>query len=539
MEPNSTDPATSRRASPYKVRSDFNAALSPEFLFTQMAATVQDVFWVSAPDLTTLLYASPGFERVWGQPWEQAPHPPAAVIGAAHPEDLTRALKEIRSVQETPRDVEYRILRPDGSMRWIRNRVRAVHDERGQVAMLVGAAADITERKLFQKALIESHARFVTVLDSMDADIYVADFDSYEILFVNRRIEESYGRDLRGRKCWEVFRQQAGPCDRCIQPDLIASDGQPRAGVTWESRSPITGKWYLNYDRAIKWADGRMVRLQIATDISRIKNLETETSRIHAHLQQAQKMEAIGALAGGIAHDFNNILTAILGHTEIAMMGGYESSPANRNLEMVIKAGHRARELVKQILTFSRQAKNEFEAVQIGFIVEEALNLMRSLLPSAISIRTRLHSQSAVMADPTQIHQVIVNLCMNAAHAMQDKGGELYISLEDLNPSPAFFNAHPDLRPGAYQKLTVRDNGHGIAPDMLTSIFEPFFTTKQHGEGTGMGLVVVKGIINSHQGAITVASTVGKGTTFEIFLPIAAAPASVQAISDDASRRRF
>ena len=144
---------------------------SPDFLLHQMAATIQEVFWVSLPDLSALLFASPGFERVWGQPWDPAPQPPAAIVGAAHPEDLSRVLREIHSVRDSPRIIEYRILRPDGGIRWIRNRVRGVYDGSGRLTALAGAADDITERKLFQKALIESHARFVTVLDSIDAHI--------------------------------------------------------------------------------------------------------------------------------------------------------------------------------------------------------------------------------------------------------------------------------------------------------------------------------------------------------------------------------
>jgi len=484
-----------------------------------MAATIQEVFWVSPPDLSSLLFASPGFERVWGQPWDQAPGPPAAIVGAAHPEDLPRILNEIRSVRDAPRYIEYRILRPDGGIRWIRNRVRGVHDGSGRLAMLVGAAADITERKLFQKSLIESHARLVTVLDSIDADICVADLDTHEILFVNRHLQAGHGRELRGRTCWEMFGRESGPCARCICPELLDPDGKPGAGVGWESPCPVTGQWRLNYDRAIKWVDGRWVRLQIATDISRIKRLEMESCRIQNRLQQAEKMEALGALASGVAHDFNNILTAVLGHTEIAMMGAESSAAVQRNLHQVLRAGHRARDLVKQILTFSREADSEFQSIQIGVIVEEALNLMRASLPPTITIRTQLLSHTVVMADPTQIHQVIINLCTNAAHAMQEKGGELFIGLEDFHPDPAFLCEHPGLRPGACQKLIVRDTGHGIPPRTLTRIFEPFFTTKPGGEGTGMGLAVVSGIVKSHQGAIDVESEIGKGTTFRVCLP--------------------
>jgi len=495
--------------------------LAPDALFGHMATTIQEVFWLSPPDLKTLWYASPGFERVWGQAWDAAPQPPAAIVNAAHPDDFSRVFKEISSVRENPRDIEYRIVRPDGSIRWVRNRVHAVCDKEGRTVMLAGAAADITEAKLFQKSLIESHARFVTVLDSIDADIYVADLQSHEILFANRHIRESFGKDLLGKKCWDVFRNETGPCSMCSNPRLFDSDGKPSGGVAWEGgRNPVTGKWYLNHDRAIQWVDGRQVRIQIATDITRLKDLERESANIQAQLQQAQKMEAIGTLAGGIAHDFNNILTAVLGYTEIALMGVEEASAVSRNLHEVLRAGNRARALVKQILTFSRQTEHEFKPARLSLIVVEALNLIRASLPSTISIKQRLDSQSAVMADPTQIHQVILNLCTNAAYAMREKGGELFVGLEDKIPEPLFFQEHPNLAPGAYQKLTIRDSGCGIPMEVISRIFDPFFTTKQPGEGTGMGLAVVMGIVQGHKGVITVESTPGQGTAFHLLFPI-------------------
>jgi PAS domain S-box-containing protein len=494
------------------------AVPSPDFLLHQMAATIQEVFWVSPPDLSALLFASPGFERVWGQPWDQAPQPPAAIAGAAHPEDLSRVLREIRAVRNNPRDIEYRILRPDGSIRWIRNRVRGVCDESGRLAALAGAAADITERKLFQKALIESHARFVTVLDSMDADIYVADLDTHEILFVNRHLQAGCDRELRGRTWAEIYSEETGCRERFSNRLRVGSVAQP-GGEVWESRRGDTGKWFLNNARTIKWVDGRLARLQVATDISRIKNLEMETNRFRTRLQQAEKMEAIGTLAGGIAHDFNNILTAILGHTEIAMMGAAGASAVHRNLQQVLKAGRRAQDLVRRILTFSRESDREFKPVWIGIIIEEAVALMRASLPPTISIRTQLLSQAETLADPTQVHQVVFNLCMNAAHAMRDKGGEVFIGLESCRPDPVVLSEHPELRPGPYQKLIVQDSGHGIPAENRSLIFEPFFTTKHRGEGTGMGLAVVSGIVKRHKGAIIVESRIGEGTRFEVYLP--------------------
>jgi nitrogen-specific signal transduction histidine kinase/CheY-like chemotaxis protein len=266
--------------------------------------------------------------------------------------------------------------------------------------------------------------------------------------------------------------------------------------------------------------DERLVRLQIATDISRIKDLEKESLRIQAQLQQAQKMEAIGTLAGGIAHDFNNILSAVIGYTEIVLGDIPENSSSHKNLQEVLKAGNRARDLVKQILTFSRQTEQELKPVQISHIGREALRLLRASLPTTIKIDQDLQSNSAVLADPTQIHQVIMNLCTNAAHAMRRKGGQLKITLSDVNLGAGFVSHHPFLSSGPYIELAVSDTGHGMEEYIVDRIFNPFFTTKDRGEGTGMGLAVVLGIVKSHGGTITVDSEIGKGSTFHVFLPV-------------------
>jgi signal transduction histidine kinase/ActR/RegA family two-component response regulator len=381
-------------------------------------------------------------------------------------------------------------------------------------------ASNISERKKSQKALIDSHVRFLMVLDSIDADIYVSDLENYEVLLTNRHMRESFGEDLVGKPCHQVFRNESIPCGNCTNDKLLDSDGKPTGVCVWEGKNPITGKWYINYDRAVKWVDGRFVRLQVATDISRSKDLEKESLRIQAQLQQAQKMEAIGTLAGGIAHDFNNILSAVIGYTEIALADIPEGSSQHRNLQEVLKAGSRARDLVQQILTFSRQTEQELKPVQIDQIVRETLKLLRASLPTTVKISHDIQSDSAVMADPTQIHQVIMNLCTNAAHAMRPKGGRLNINLSDVVLGGSFLEQHPYMSPGAYIRLRVIDTGHGMNKATLDRIFDPFYTTKERGEGTGMGLAVVLGIVKSHGGAITVESEEGKGSTFNVFLPV-------------------
>ena len=265
--------------------------------------------------------------------------------------------------------------------------------------------------------------------------------------------------------------------------------------------------------------------LAIARDITKRKQAEKETETLQMRLQQAQKMEAVGTLAGGIAHDFNNILSAIIGYTEIALDDVKKETLLHSNLKEVFKAGRRAKDLVKQILAFSRQSEQERQRLQVKYLTKEALKLLRSSLPTTIEIRQDIQSDSVVLADPTQIHQVLMNLCTNAGSAMQEKGGVLDVKLKDVELDTEFTSRHPDLKPGLYVNLTVSDTGHGMSPKVLERIFDPFFTTKEKGEGTGMGLSVVHGIVKSYGGTITAYSEPGKGSTFNVFLPVTEAKA--------------
>ncbi|MFH0997877.1 MAG: response regulator [Pseudomonadota bacterium] len=229
----------------------------------------------------------------------------------------------------------------------------------------------------------------------------------------------------------------------------------------------------------------------------------------------------MGTLAGGIAHDFNNILAAILGYTELTRSTMPQGTPEYRNLEQVIKASSRARDLVQQILLFSRQDTAELKPVRVSVIAKEALQLLRATLPSTIEIRQSLasSSESRILADPSQIHQLLMNLGTNAAHAMREKGGILEVSLSDVNPESDAFTHNPELKPGPYILLTVSDTGHGMDRSVMDRIFDPFFTTKRSGEGTGMGLSVVHGIVKRHGGTLSVSSQVDKGTAFQLFFP--------------------
>lgn len=270
---------------------------------------------------------------------------------------------------------------------------------------------------------------------------------------------------------------------------------------------PIVGSGYVN---------------AYGLDITQRKKAEKEKMELELQLSQKQKMEAIGTLAGGIAHDFNNILGAMQGYLELSLDDLPEESDVRDNLEQILSCVNRAAKLVKQILTFSRkdQQEQEKEPVQISSIVKEVLGMLRSSLLATIKISRKIHADSSmVLADSTQIHQVLVNLCTNASHAMQGADGLLEVSLEDVNLESETRIGDEHLGPGPYVKLSVSDSGCGMEKEVLERIFEPFFTTKKVNEGTGLGLSVVHGIIKSHDGAITVSSTPGQGTTFDIFLP--------------------
>ena len=265
----------------------------------------------------------------------------------------------------------------------------------------------------------------------------------------------------------------------------------------------------------------------LLVEIAERKRAEQVRDQLEIQLRQSQKMEAIGALAGGIAHDFNNILSVIIGYSELAQINANSSCPEGNSrvlldLQGVLQAATRAKNLVKQILTFSRQQTGDRKPMEIGNIIREGLRMLRSLIPQSIEIRAPLQAEGAVvLADPTQLHQIIMNLGTNAYHAMRETGGILTVELEQtvlLEDDPQRMNWH--LTPGPYVVLRVSDSGAGMELAVLERIFEPYFTTKDKDSGTGMGLAVVHGIVKNHDGHISVSSEPGKGSTFQVHLPL-------------------
>lgn len=269
-------------------------------------------------------------------------------------------------------------------------------------------------------------------------------------------------------------------------------------------------------------ADTRQVLLFFAStwDIIKQKRLEAEKKKVEARLVQAHKMEAIGTLAGGIAHDFNNILGVILGYTELAKEDAPLGSRFASGLDQVLIAGNRAKDLVKQILAFSRQTEMERFPLQLQPIIKEAVKMLRASIPTTIDIQENIDlSCGLVLADPTQIHQILMNLCANANHAMEKSGGILKIELRRTDVGNDVLGANVPLKPGQYIELVVSDTGVGIGLDIIQKVFDPYFTTKELGKGTGMGLAIVHGIITEYGGAVTVESELQHGTTFHVYFP--------------------
>ncbi len=412
--------------------------------------------------------------------------------------------------------------RMDGSTLWFKT-IKVPIDLPGHPRCVLGVHLDITD----QVAAEEQQSLLFTAIEQSPEAVIITDREG-TIQFVNPAFETITG----------FARQEAIGRN----PRILKSDAHDAAfyhnmwetlvqGDTWRGRIVNRKKDGTKYTEEatispVRSRGGKVMHyVAVKRDISR--ELETET-----RLRQSQKMEAIGTLAGGIAHDFNNILTSAIGFTELALDEAAKGSRLEGYLKEIFIAGMRARDLVAQILTFARQSEETVKPVQVGMIVQEVVKLLRPSVPSSIDIRQTIESDGQIMADPTQIHQVCMNLCTNAVQAMEDRGGVLEIRVGDAPVNQGISGVHGNLAPGRYLVLAVSDTGCGIPPDIMETIFEPYFTTKGVGAGTGLGLSVVHGIVKSCGGEISVQSGPGNGAAFTIYLPRADAQKTMAETTD-------
>jgi PAS domain S-box-containing protein len=393
----------------------------------------------------------------------------------------------------------------------------------GETVGVIMRILDITAKLQAQEVQRESRERLKLVVNNIPVVVGRL-YQDGTVDFLEDKLEgltgfSSQGFGAGGRPWSEVILEEDQEPARKAFLHALGTDH------TYVSQYRVKGKdgrviWLQESGQITCDSQGRALYTDIVLlDVTQRKQAEEMRPQFEAQLRQAQRMDAIGSLAGGIAHDFNNILGVMLGYTEMALMTLKEDDSLKRRLQQVLRAGKRGKELVAQILSFSRPTPQKRRPVKISAIVKEALNMLRATLPSTIELRMRLdEDQDTILADPTQMHQVIINLCANAAHAMRDKGGLLDISVKPVNLDTKAAAQFHGLSPGPHLRLTVKDSGHGMDRDTMEKIFDPFFTTKKMEEGTGMGLAVVHGIIKAHEGAITVQSKVGKGSEFQIYL---------------------
>jgi PAS domain S-box-containing protein len=435
------------------------------------------------------------------------------------PDSLEQVVQNIRKGHDRQYEVEG--VRKDGSFYPLAINGKNIPYKGREVRVI--EFRDISERKQAEEALRESEVLHAKMVANIGEVIVLIDENGIN-RYKSPNIEKHFG--------WKPEEVVGRPTMDNVHPEDREAVGEILANLLGESRSTVNLECrYRCRDGSYKWIEftgtnllddpGICGVLGNYRDITNRYLAKKEKAKLEFRLQQAQKMEAIGTLAGGIAHDFNNILGAILGYGELARDDAPQESRFQHDVDQILVAANRAKDLVKQILDFGRHTQAVSNPLKIQPLIEEGLKMLRSSIPTTISIVENIDSDcGTILADPTQVHQILMNLCTNAFHAMEETGGVISVTLGSTTIEASDAELLSNVSPGEYLRLTVGDTGAGIRPDVIDRIFDPYFSTKEVGRGTGMGLAIIHGIMKNSGGAVAVDSRLGEGSTFEVYFPV-------------------
>ena len=489
------------------------ALMASEERFRQMAENIESVFWVSNAEISQMIYVSPAYEKIWGRTCESPYQQPRSFLEAVHPEDRERVISAMRSEHADAQGqfrLEYRIHRPDGSVRWIRDRGFPIRNQAGQLVRIVGIADDISEHKLASDTLRESEQYHRTVLETAMDGFWRLDLQG-RLRDVNEAYCRMSGYDKESLLAMHVsgLESTETAADTAAHIQRVVTAGQDR----FESKHRRKDGSTFDVEASAQYRpEGSGEIIAFVRDITQRKVLE-------AQLFQAQKLESIGRLAGGVAHDFNNILAAIM-----LQLGFLQQHPSldlelQESLSELMNESQRAADLTRQLLMFGRQSVLQFKTLDLNETVANVLKMLMRLIGEHISLRfSRTAGLPPVKADPGMVEQVLMNLCLNSRDSMP-RGGRVTISLEAVQADESRTRPYAGVQPGPFACVSVSDTGCGMDEATRQRVFEPFFTTKEVGKGTGLGLATVYGIVGQHKGWIEVDSKLGQGTTFRVFLP--------------------